>query len=1131
MKILKKLLLINWHYFTHELVEFDQLNFMTGVNASGKSTVIDALQLVLLGETGGNYFNKSASGKSSRTLISYLCGEIRDDDKDGFKYLRNNRFISYVAVEFYDDEKDSYLSFGACFDVHSVNDFVKRFFKYKGHIPENHFMENNVPFDIPKLRAFLKNNNYKDASIYETGKHYREDIYALLGGLRSKFGDLLKKAVAFNPDNDIQKFITEFVCDSEKNVDISLMQENIRNYKNLERTATELERKRTALEQISTSYSELQRNRNNEKIYEYLLDKSEIDIIEVRLDNLKKQIIAFEGKLNNIKQSLEIETKSYNRLQEEYNELRFQLSSDETQRRINEIDGKIAQLKQSINYAEKEYDKAVSDILAVKNTITTEYNTLIQKYNSVDIELISGVLGSLLDSLLEVGEKLAEKFEELSDITPERIVECSKTKFEDIRTLTDNVKSNANVLYSRLEEEFERTGTKIKELKAEKENLEKGIYKFPQNALDLKQAVMAEIKASTGENADIVIVAEAAEIKKPRWRNAIEGYLNKQKFYLIVPPDHIKTAIRVFDRIKKDKAVYDTGIVDVQKIKDKNYIAEKNSLAAEIETTNPDVRIYLDYILGRVMKCDNADNIRRFPTSITDNGLLYKNFVVRALNPKLWQNPAIGQNAIRLRLEGIKSELNRARELSGIYSTIRVGIDGCTTLGNYSKSDIEHFTNAAESLIKSADYKSELAKLGNEKASLDTRNLIILGEKLEVKKQRLADSDRKKSKLQGEIGRVQEQLRGLDEEKIPQTINSLKEKQIILESNFDSDWIEQTGKLRYVQELSKRGSAEKINEAFPRELSKARNAIEKFEKLLAELRSEYNHTFKMGYNVNSYDNVEFDNALKEINENELPNYLVRIEDTKKKAMEEFQEDFLSKLSDNIRSVKREIFELNRAISSASFGEDTYSFRVEPNKQYERYYKMITDDMLLIGGYNLMSNQFNIKYKNEIEDLFSIITGEGSTSLEQSDYENRIRTFTDYRTYLTFDIEVTNKVGEVQRLSKTIGKKSGGETQTPFYIAVLASFAQLYRIGRDKKANTARIIIFDEAFSKMDGERIEKSIGLLRKLNFQVILSTPTEKAGDIAPLVDRVLLVLRKGTSARITYFDKERIGELNNEQ
>ena len=65
MKILKKLLLINWHYFTHQLLEFEQLNYMTGVNASGKSTIIDALQLILLGDTAGKYFNKSASGKSA----------------------------------------------------------------------------------------------------------------------------------------------------------------------------------------------------------------------------------------------------------------------------------------------------------------------------------------------------------------------------------------------------------------------------------------------------------------------------------------------------------------------------------------------------------------------------------------------------------------------------------------------------------------------------------------------------------------------------------------------------------------------------------------------------------------------------------------------------------------------------------------------------------------------------------------------------------------------------------------------------------------------------------------------------------------------------------------------------------
>ena len=51
MKQLKRVLLIHWHYFDIEEIEFDQLNFLTGQNASGKSTLIDAMQLVLLGDT------------------------------------------------------------------------------------------------------------------------------------------------------------------------------------------------------------------------------------------------------------------------------------------------------------------------------------------------------------------------------------------------------------------------------------------------------------------------------------------------------------------------------------------------------------------------------------------------------------------------------------------------------------------------------------------------------------------------------------------------------------------------------------------------------------------------------------------------------------------------------------------------------------------------------------------------------------------------------------------------------------------------------------------------------------------------------------------------------------------------
>ncbi|NCC08118.1 MAG: hypothetical protein EOM30_08785 [Clostridia bacterium] len=105
MKKLTRLVLIHWHYFTHEVVSFETLNFLTGKNASGKSTIIDAMQLVLLGDTSGSYFNKAASGKGDRSLKGYLKGELGDDENYGFKYLRNGRFSSYIALEFLDEEK------------------------------------------------------------------------------------------------------------------------------------------------------------------------------------------------------------------------------------------------------------------------------------------------------------------------------------------------------------------------------------------------------------------------------------------------------------------------------------------------------------------------------------------------------------------------------------------------------------------------------------------------------------------------------------------------------------------------------------------------------------------------------------------------------------------------------------------------------------------------------------------------------------------------------------------------------------------------------------------------------------------------------------------------------------------
>ena len=71
-----------------------EINFFTGHSGSGKSTVIDAMQLVLYANTDGRgFFNKAAADDSDRSLIEYLRGMVNIGENNEFSYLRNQNFL------------------------------------------------------------------------------------------------------------------------------------------------------------------------------------------------------------------------------------------------------------------------------------------------------------------------------------------------------------------------------------------------------------------------------------------------------------------------------------------------------------------------------------------------------------------------------------------------------------------------------------------------------------------------------------------------------------------------------------------------------------------------------------------------------------------------------------------------------------------------------------------------------------------------------------------------------------------------------------------------------------------------------------------------------------------------------
>jgi uncharacterized protein YPO0396 len=1144
MKLMTKLLLINWHYFNYTVIEFDKINFLTGKNASGKSTIIDAMQILLLGDTSGTFFNKAASGKSNRTLKGYLMGELGDDDESGFKSLRNGRFTSYIVLEFFDNEKNRSFTAGCCFDVYSFDDIHKLFFHFDGPIPDHKFIRDKTPFEFGLLRSYLKENYPQNYSTSDTNQVFRNDLYGKLGGLQTRFGQLLKKAVSFDPTVDIQKFISEFICEAREPVNISNLQDNIHRYTSLEAEEARLREKLNQLEEINNTFDKYNMHLQNETLYSYLVDyaRKDIKILEITLQ--KEQEKKYESEIKELETAIDVSNLNLERNRSEKDELRAQLLTNETARILEHLEGKIREKEEEIRFITNEFndvshlftDIFVSWFLGAKAAETIETNVISSRVEDTSdtgkyVETsIDPMLFRLLDNIKVEATVLYGQIKNIDLSRPDYIpgIDLLNSLIEKANSL----KNDSGAMLTRLAQEQEKIVLQNGEFKKELKTLEEGKYQFDQNLLDLRAAISGKLRIKAGKTIQVLIVAEAAEIPDKRWRNSIEGYMSTQKFYIIVPPEFFKDALLEYNAIKRERNIYSTGLVDIEKIEKLNPQAEPGSLAEEITAENPYVKLFLDYTLGRVMKCDHVSDLRNFRTAITDEGMLYQNYVARAISPSRWAKPAIGHGAILQRIEDVKNNIKNLEENISSLLRIQEQIKPLSRFVNCGERDVIRLVNAAGREKEIPELEKELAELGRNLASVDRSAIQVIEDRVKALEIIITQLEQELIAQRNDKSTSSERLRKIKEDTIPKLEDDLAIIELDIANKYNDKWTEETGKPRYQKELSSRGNAAAIEQAFPRELTRSTNSKKEFWEDLRELRRRYIDLYKMGYDSGALDNEVFENEWLELSDIRLPEYHEKIADAREKALEQFRQDFISRLQSNINEAQQRIKELNIALAKFSFGEDTYHFRIVANQDFKRYYDMIVDPMLLEGGYTLFSDRFNTIYKAEIGELFSLITDRESIrqGTGYGDYEKRVQTFTDYRTYLSFDLEVTNSAGESQRLSKTIGKKSGGETQTPFYIAVLASFAQLYRMGRDKKANTARIIIFDEAFSKMDSERIISSIDLLRQFDFQVVLSAPFDKIGDIGTLVDRNLCVIREPgeKQAHVVVFDPRKIGEAN---
>ena len=134
-------------------------------------------------------------------------------------------------------------------------------------------------------------------------------------------------------------------------------------------------------------------------------------------------------------------------------------------------------------------------------------------------------------------------------------------------------------------------------------------------------------------------------------------------------------------------------------------------------------------------------------------------------------------------------------------------------------------------------------------------------------------------------------------------------------------------------------------------------------------------------------------------------------------------------------------------------------------------------------------------------------------------ENELSSYLDYRNYMSYDIKITNKHGDESYFSKINKEKSGGETQTPFYIVMASCFDEL--MSKDGKVESTCQVVFDEAFNNMDESRIKSLMEFYKNLNIQILIVVPSNRIAPISPYMDTLVGITKINDHPHISTIGK----------
>ena len=1116
MKRLESVKLVQFLLYEQQEFRLDEITGLFGRNGSGKSSVLDAVQVAMMGANKNlMHFNAQADAKShqSRTLRSYCLGQYGDT----IEQCARPQATTYVTLVWRDTETNEPVSMGVCIEASLSNEAEKVLGRYVIRSVELSMSEHlqtvdgatmPLPWSSFRHRLLEQSKVTGEEPLFDDGASYVKQVLFMLRGKAGPasydaFARAFRFALRMSFSKSVDQIVRQDVLE-DRPTNIARFKQLVETFKRINLLVEGVEQKIKQGLEVSKNFDAALAEARKSATWTGLQASAAYELGNAAHEKLTAEKFDQEVVVGECTQASTTADEARAAWTLEVGQLTgLQLAH------ADHAENAGAQLA-LVQAQEKSARRETALTRELRN-----FQQLLQNTSSNDL-------------LAHWQPELAMAAWQLTQFSSGQ----NLVNQDELRQIIQGLARALKSASIHLNEEYDVIKENIRLAKERLTTIGLGIERANTNRAQVSDQTARLMHEFADHGLHPTPVCDLVKVTDPKWQPAIEAYLAKNvEAILLRDSVEEEKAFGIYQALQGKRTIYGVKIVRSDKARSAQGHPAADTVASLIQGSNQVAVAYLRGKLGNVKRANTAQEALRGERTLTLDGMLVGPGDFERLRLVPEADLQIGAGA-KGQVDGLRAEsrdlnrkvvelleregsINRIRQAMQSLSspeTLRLLLGFAAQLGEaLTEKELAHQRISGST---SAEYQALCAKL-----------LALQERKPQIETDARAARDAV-VRAQTVLDRLTKECAAkLLELQVKRTTHEACRGHADYDPGYASDrWdslLEQFRENYQAMADHCESQSKRCNSAMVRHLGPAQTLLGTFltdhrEAVSDEVTSDWRKA-----------KAWMEQQVTKLQNTELPQYKDQAQDAYLASQNTFRQDVALALHANLKYQTTTFKRLNDALkaSPAFTNGERYQFqaKVRPDLMpLKKFIENIADfgaDGGLFGEPGAIPAQF--------AELLREKTTTGNAAVKSP--------LDDYREFFEFDIEIetddpaTGVTKTIGHLSKRIGPGSGGEHRAPLYVIAGAALSSAYRMD-EKNLDGLRLILLDEAFDKMDPSNIVATMRYLEKLGLQVVLASPGENLPTLTAFLHRYFEIMKDETR-HVIQVEERRVSEAMREQ